>query len=231
MVASCWAIPKGLADFTLETEHRGPLSTTEWSASIGRRPVASASFRDVSRAAPRLPFKGGTWQPELPEGGGEKTAVLRGSSKSLPARAHWDFDRTAGSPSSVPARQLASFRMASVPDVVRLTVAEERPEPPEDHVLRWRPVAEARRTPSRRRRGPASRWRIRGQTFAHMMVPRAEHLEQMGGPRVLPDAADPLGRRGVRDAASPRPAYLVHPVQGNLVVMLLDDDTDWDKVA
>ena len=108
-----WAIPKGLADFTLESEHRGPLTTTEWTATIARRPVASASFRDVSRAALRLPFKGGTWQPELPEGGGEKTAVLQGSSKTLPARAHWDFDPDGPLAFLRPARQLASFRMAS----------------------------------------------------------------------------------------------------------------------
>jgi hypothetical protein len=30
-----WAIPKGLCDFTLESERTGPLSTTKWSASDG----------------------------------------------------------------------------------------------------------------------------------------------------------------------------------------------------
>ena len=38
-----WAIPKGLCDFTLETGHTGPLSRTAWSASLDRRPIASAS--------------------------------------------------------------------------------------------------------------------------------------------------------------------------------------------
>ncbi len=108
-----WAIPKGLCDFDLETSHRGPLSRTEWSASLERRPIASATFTDVSRAAPRLPFKGSTWQPELPEGGGEKGAVLKGSSKALPARARWDFAADGPLGFMRDARQLASFRMSS----------------------------------------------------------------------------------------------------------------------
>lgn len=107
-----WAIPKGLADFDLDTAHRGPLSTTDWSASFGRRPIASATFTDVSRVAPRLPFKGTTWQPGLPEGGGEKGAVLQGTSKALPARARWDFAAEGPLAFMRGARQLASFRQA-----------------------------------------------------------------------------------------------------------------------
>jgi len=42
-----WAIPKGLCDFELDTSHRGPLSSTEWSASFGRRPIASATFTEM----------------------------------------------------------------------------------------------------------------------------------------------------------------------------------------
>jgi hypothetical protein len=108
-----WAIPKGLCDFTLESSYRGPVTTTEWSASIDRRAVASARFTDVSRAAPRLPFKGGTWQPELPEGGGEKTATLQGSSKAAPCRGSWDFDAAGPLGWLRGARQLASFRQAA----------------------------------------------------------------------------------------------------------------------
>jgi acetoacetate decarboxylase len=108
-----WAIPKGLCDFTLESSYRGPVTTTEWSASIDRRPVASARFTDVSRAVPRLPFKGGTWQPELPEGGGEKTATLQGSSKAAPCRGSWDFDASGPLGWLRGARQLASFRQAA----------------------------------------------------------------------------------------------------------------------
>jgi hypothetical protein len=108
-----WAIPKGLCDFELDTSHRGPLSRTDWSASLERRPVASATFTDVSRAAPRVPFKGTTWQPALPEGGGEKTAVLKGSAKVLPARARWDLAADGPLAFLRDARQLGSVRMAS----------------------------------------------------------------------------------------------------------------------
>ncbi len=108
-----WAIPKGLCDFDLDTSHRGPLGRTDWSATLARRPIASATFGDVSRVAPRLPFKGGTWQPELAEGGGEKGAVLRGTSKTLPARARWDFAADGPLAYLRDARALASFWMAS----------------------------------------------------------------------------------------------------------------------
>jgi acetoacetate decarboxylase len=108
-----WAIPKGLCDFTLDTSHTGPLSRTEWSATLQRRPVASASFTDLSRAAPRLPFTGGTWQPGIDETGGEdRVATLRGSARTLPCRGRWEFDRGGPLAWLADARQLASFRMA-----------------------------------------------------------------------------------------------------------------------
>jgi hypothetical protein len=109
-----WGFPKGLCDFDLETSHTGPLTTTEWTARLGRTPVASARFRDVSRAALRLPFKGGTWQPGIDDTGGEeRTATLQGSSKALPARAHWDINPEGPLGWLAGARQLASFRQAS----------------------------------------------------------------------------------------------------------------------
>jgi acetoacetate decarboxylase len=109
-----WAIPKGLCDFTLESSHTGPLCTTEWSARLGRTPIASARFRDVSRAAVRLPFKGGTWQPGIVDtGGAERTATLQGSSRALPARAHWDINADGPLGWLAGARQLASFRQAA----------------------------------------------------------------------------------------------------------------------
>jgi acetoacetate decarboxylase len=109
-----WAIPKGLCDFSLETEHRGPLSTTEWTARLGRTPIASARFRDVSRAAVRLPFKGGTWQPGIADTQGQdRTATLQGSSKALPARAHWELNPDGPLGWLDGARQLASFRQAA----------------------------------------------------------------------------------------------------------------------
>ena len=109
-----WAIPKGLCDFTLDSSHTGPLTTTEWSARLGRTPIATAHFRDVSRAALRLPFKGGTWQPGIDDTDGEeRTATLQGSSKALPARAHWEFNPDGPLGWLDGARQLASFRQAA----------------------------------------------------------------------------------------------------------------------
>ncbi len=107
-----WAIPKDLCDFTLDTSHRGPLSRTEWSASVARRPIARATFTDVSRAALRMPFTGGTWQPPLEPGGEERTATLRGSARSLPCRGHWEFDPAGPLGWLAGRRRLASFRMA-----------------------------------------------------------------------------------------------------------------------
>jgi acetoacetate decarboxylase len=109
-----WAIPKGLCDFSLDSSHTGPFTTTEWTARLGRTPIATATFRDVSRAAPRLPFKGGTWQPGIEDTGGEeRTATLQGSSKALPARARWDINGDGPLGWLSGARQLASFRQAS----------------------------------------------------------------------------------------------------------------------
>lgn len=108
-----WAIPKDLCDFELDTVRRGPLSSTEWSASVGRRPIASARFTDVSRAALRLPLKGGTWQPGIDDTDGEdRTATLQGSSKALPCRGHWDFAADGPLGWLRGARRLASFRQA-----------------------------------------------------------------------------------------------------------------------
>jgi hypothetical protein len=108
-----WAIPKGLCDFDLDTSHRGPLATTDWSASNGRRPIASAHFTDVSAAMLRIPFKGGTWQPGIEDTNGEeRTATLQGSSKALPCRGRWDFASDGPLGWMRGARQLASFRQA-----------------------------------------------------------------------------------------------------------------------
>lgn len=108
-----WAIPKGLCDFELDTVRRGPLSTTEWSASFGRKPIASATFSDVSKAMVRIPFKGSTWQPGIEDTGGEdRSGVLQGSSKALPCRGRWDFAPDGPLGWLRGARQLASFRQA-----------------------------------------------------------------------------------------------------------------------
>jgi Acetoacetate decarboxylase (ADC) len=107
-----WAIPKGLCDFTVSTDRRGLLAQTELSASIAGSPVARASFSDVSRFAPRLPFRGATWQPPLETGGEEKTATLHGSARTLPCRGRWDFAADGPLCWLAGRRALASFRMS-----------------------------------------------------------------------------------------------------------------------
>ena len=90
-----WAIPKDLCDFTFDTERRRLVTHTAWTASLEGRPLASATFTDVSRFAPRLPFKGDTWQQRAepdPRAGEVVTASLTGSSKTLPCRGQWSFD-------------------------------------------------------------------------------------------------------------------------------------------
>jgi acetoacetate decarboxylase len=109
-----WAIPKGLCDFSLDTSHTGPVTTTEWTARLARTPIASARFRDVSRAAPRVRFRGGTWQPGIEDtGGAERTATLQGSARVLPARAQWEINPDGPLGWLDGARQLASFRQAA----------------------------------------------------------------------------------------------------------------------
>jgi hypothetical protein len=76
-----WAIPKELCDFDAESVRTGPVTRTTWSATLGQQPIVEASFADLSRAAPRLPFKGATWQPGI-DGGPDRTARLTGSSRT-----------------------------------------------------------------------------------------------------------------------------------------------------
>ncbi|HEX7739520.1 MAG TPA: acetoacetate decarboxylase family protein [Marmoricola sp.] len=110
-----WAIPKGLCEFD-HRDHGGRVAHTECSVTIDGAPVCSARFSDVSRLAPRVPFKGRTWQPELTEGlgahDGEKTATLTGSSRTLPARGSWTFAADGPLAWLNGARQLGSARMA-----------------------------------------------------------------------------------------------------------------------
>jgi hypothetical protein len=110
-----WAIPKDLCDFTVESDRRGPLTRTRWTAAIDGRPIVSARFADGSRFAPRLPFKGDTWQrrPEPgPRAGEEVTASLTGSSKAMACRGSWSFDPDGPLGWLHGKRTLASFRQA-----------------------------------------------------------------------------------------------------------------------
>ena len=75
-------------------------------------PVARATFSDVSRFAPRLPFRGETWQPPLEGGSEPKTATLHGSARTLPCRGRWEFDADGPLGWLAGRRTLASFRMS-----------------------------------------------------------------------------------------------------------------------
>jgi hypothetical protein len=110
-----WAIPKDLCDFTVRTDRTGPLTRTTWTTSIDGQPIASAWFTDVSRFAPRVPFKGKTWQqrPASDSRAGEEvTAALTGSSKALPCKGSWSFDPDGPLGWLHGKRTLASFRQA-----------------------------------------------------------------------------------------------------------------------
>jgi hypothetical protein len=105
-----WAIPKDLCAFTQHTTTSGPVTRTSWTASLDGVPIASARFTDVSRAVPRLPFKGRTWQQR--ETGEEVTAALTGSSKAAPCRGRWDFNPDGALGWLAGKRTIASFRQA-----------------------------------------------------------------------------------------------------------------------
>ena len=105
-----WAIPKDLCDFTYRSERQGVLTRTTWTTSLAEQPIASAWFTDASRFAPRLGFKGMTWQRR--DSGEEVTAHLRGSSKALPCRGAWSFDPDGPLGWLHGKRTLASFRQA-----------------------------------------------------------------------------------------------------------------------
>lgn len=105
-----WAIPKDLCEFTYETSTSRGLSRTAWTASLDGVPIVSARFTDISKAVPRLPFKGKTWQQRAD--GEEVTAALVGSSKAAPCRSHWEFNPDGALGWLAGKRSIASFRQA-----------------------------------------------------------------------------------------------------------------------
>jgi len=109
-----WAIPKELAAFTHRERHWGPVARADWSVRTTGQPVARARFLDASRLAPRLPFRGGTWQPPVDEHTDPVTADLRGSSKALPCWASWEFAADGPLGWLGDHRPLLSARMADV---------------------------------------------------------------------------------------------------------------------
>lgn len=107
-----WAIPKELCDFDMESSFRGPVTSTDWTATVERRPIVSAQFTDVSRAAVRLPFTGLVEQPGIAEHPEIADVVMKGSAKALPCRSRWSFASDGPLAFLQGARRLGSFRMA-----------------------------------------------------------------------------------------------------------------------
>lgn len=108
-----WAIPKELCDFDMESSFRGPVTSTDWTATFARRPIAEASFTDVSRAALRAPFSGRVVQPGIAEHPDTARVAMKGSAKALPCRGRWSFASDGPLAFLREARQLGSFRMSS----------------------------------------------------------------------------------------------------------------------
>lgn len=109
-----WAIPKGLASFSRATS-TDALRRTSWSVAVGGTPTVRARFSDVSRRAPRTPFRGSTWQlrpPEHPDAGADVVAELSGSARSLPALGAWHFEPEGPLGWLAGKRSLGSFAMA-----------------------------------------------------------------------------------------------------------------------
>jgi hypothetical protein len=108
---SLWAIPKELCSFTRRERRWGPLSRAEWSAAGADGPLVRAGFVDLSRLAPRLPFRGGTWQPPIDDHRGPVKADLRGSSRALPCWGSWEFAPTGARGWLAGRRPVVSARM------------------------------------------------------------------------------------------------------------------------
>ncbi len=113
-----WAIPKDLCELDRRDRGRATgrgVQRTSWTASLQGRRIADAAFTDLSRVAPRTPFRGGTWQQrqaEHPDVGEVVTASLSGSARTLPCRSSWVFDDEGPLAWLAGKRPLASFRMA-----------------------------------------------------------------------------------------------------------------------
>lgn len=108
---SLWAIPKELCDFDHEQHVTGPVTRSRWSATTESGPIAAARFRDVSRAAVRLPLHGRVRQPGIAEHPDTAHVTMKGTARALPARGHWRFAPQGPLAFLTGARQLATFRM------------------------------------------------------------------------------------------------------------------------
>lgn len=106
-----WAIPKQLCDFSRETTDRGPATRTRWEAGVDDRSVVAAEFSDVSRFAPRVPFKGRVEQPGIPDHPDVAQVEMGGNAQALPCRGRWRIAPDGPLAFLRGARQLGTFRM------------------------------------------------------------------------------------------------------------------------
>ncbi len=112
---SLWAIPKELAKLELGDRRLGPTSHTEFAAHVDGREFASGQFAALPGASlVRTPFTASTSQ--LREGPTVEEVVtpLKGSARSLPALATWDFPEDGPLAFLHGQRPLASFRLTDL---------------------------------------------------------------------------------------------------------------------
>ncbi len=106
-----WAIPKGLCSFERATARERGIDRTRWEASVDGRPVAAADFTDISRLAPRVPFRGRVEQPGIPDHPDTAHVVMSGNARALPCRGRWRLAADGPLAFLRGARQLGTFRM------------------------------------------------------------------------------------------------------------------------
>lgn len=83
-----WGVPKELADFTWDRPDpcRCPRSAV---VRAGSAEIARVELAAPKMLLPRIPFRGSTWQRR--DDGSPVVARLRGSARTFPIRARWDF--------------------------------------------------------------------------------------------------------------------------------------------
>lgn len=86
---SLWALPKGLADLRLDERRLGPASRSRWTCSVGRTPVAAATFTTVPGVPLRAPFVFSVVQRR--DDGSTVQARVTGSARMLPGLGSWRF--------------------------------------------------------------------------------------------------------------------------------------------
>lgn len=106
---SLWAIPKEAGELRHHSSGLGLVRHAEWAAASAGRTIASASFADAARVAPRLPFRATAVQPR--RGGRPVQTPFSGTGRSLACLAHWDFPADGPLGWLTGKQPLASFRV------------------------------------------------------------------------------------------------------------------------